>query len=41
MAEATLAGLQQNGMVERRDDRVRVTRAGFPLLDAVVAELAA
>ncbi|MFC2252783.1 radical SAM family heme chaperone HemW [Labrys portucalensis] len=40
MAEATLAGLQQNGMVERRDDRVRVTRAGFPLLDAVVAELA-
>ncbi|QEN88892.1 coproporphyrinogen III oxidase [Labrys sp. KNU-23] len=41
MAEATLAGLQQNGMIERRDDRVRVTRAGFPLLDAVVAELAA
>ncbi|OCC06469.1 coproporphyrinogen III oxidase [Labrys sp. WJW] len=41
MAEATLTGLQQNGMIERRDDRVRVTRAGFPLLDAVVAELAA
>ncbi|WP_454811330.1 radical SAM family heme chaperone HemW [Labrys neptuniae] len=41
MAEATLAGLQQNGMIERREDRVRVTRAGFPLLDAVVAELAA
>ncbi|MDZ5450316.1 radical SAM family heme chaperone HemW [Labrys sp. ZIDIC5] len=40
MAEATLTGLQQNGMIERRDDRVRVTRAGFPLLDAVVAELA-
>ncbi|MGO4334465.1 radical SAM family heme chaperone HemW [Labrys sp. KB_33_2] len=41
MADATLAGLQQNGMIERREDRVRVTRAGFPLLDAVVAELAA
>lgn len=40
MTEATLTGLQQNGMIERRDDRVRVTRAGFPLLDAVVAELA-
>ncbi|MBP0579860.1 coproporphyrinogen III oxidase [Labrys sp. LIt4] len=40
VAESTLAVLQDSGMVERREDRVRVTRAGFPLLDTVVAELA-
>ncbi|PRH88409.1 coproporphyrinogen III oxidase [Labrys okinawensis] len=40
VAESTLAALQDSGMVERREDRVRVTRAGFPLLDTVVAELA-
>ncbi|MDQ0395940.1 radical SAM family heme chaperone HemW [Labrys monachus] len=35
-----LAGLAEGGMIERTGARIRVTRAGFPLLDAVVAELA-
>ncbi|WP_448949918.1 radical SAM family heme chaperone HemW [Labrys neptuniae] len=41
VADAILAALQRNDMVEHHENRVRVTRAGFPLLDAVVAELAA
>jgi coproporphyrinogen III oxidase-like Fe-S oxidoreductase len=37
-----LDDLAENGMVERLDDRrVRVTRAGSFVLDAVVADLAA
>ena len=33
---------RQQGMVEATPDgRLRVTRAGFPVLDAVVADLAA
>jgi oxygen-independent coproporphyrinogen-3 oxidase len=39
---ARIAALDAEGMVEAtRDGRLRVTRAGFPLLDAVVADLAA
>jgi oxygen-independent coproporphyrinogen-3 oxidase len=39
---ARLADLSAHGMVERTDgDRVRATRAGFFVLDAVVADLAA
>jgi putative oxygen-independent coproporphyrinogen III oxidase len=36
-----LADLLAHGMVERAGDRVRATRAGFFVLDAVVADLAA
>jgi putative oxygen-independent coproporphyrinogen III oxidase len=37
-----IAALVGDGFVERTDDgRLRVTRSGFPLLDAVVADLAA
>ena len=40
--EARIAALGAEGMVERTPDgRLRVTRAGFPVLDAVVADLAA
>ena len=40
--EARIATLRAEGMVERTDDgRLRVTREGFPVLDAVVADLAA
>jgi len=40
--EARIATLRAEGMVERTGDgRLRVTRAGFPVLDAVVADLAA
>jgi putative oxygen-independent coproporphyrinogen III oxidase len=40
--EARIAALGAEGMVERTGDgRLRVTRAGFPVLDAVVADLAA
>jgi putative oxygen-independent coproporphyrinogen III oxidase len=39
---ARIADLESEGMVERtRDGRIRVTLAGFPVLDAVVADLAA
>jgi len=37
-----IAALGAEGMVEStRDGHLRVTRAGFPVLDAVVADLAA
>jgi oxygen-independent coproporphyrinogen-3 oxidase len=36
-----LADLLTHGMVEQTGDRVRATRAGFFVLDAVVADLAA
>ena len=40
--EARIAMLRAEGMVERTDDgRLRVTREGLPVLDAVVADLAA
>jgi len=39
--EARIAALLAEGMVESIDGRLRVTRAGFPVLDAVVADLAA
>ena len=40
--EARIAILGAEGMVERTPDgHLRVTRAGFPVLDAVVADLAA
>ena len=40
--EARIAVLGAEGMVERTPEgRLRVTRAGFPVLDAVVADLAA
>src|SRR5690349_5395721 len=40
--EARIATLRAEGMVERTDDgRLRVTREGLPVLDAVVADLAA
>ena len=39
---ACIASLVRHGFVETTaDGRLRVTRAGFPLLDAVVADLAA
>jgi putative oxygen-independent coproporphyrinogen III oxidase len=41
IAEARIASLIADGMVERVGARLRVSRAGFPLLDAVVADLAA
>jgi oxygen-independent coproporphyrinogen-3 oxidase len=39
--EARIAMLGGEGLVEQVDGRLRVTRAGFPMLDAVVADLAA
>ncbi len=39
--EARIAVLGGEGLVENVDGRLRVTRAGFPILDAVVADLAA
>jgi oxygen-independent coproporphyrinogen-3 oxidase len=39
--EARIAMLGGEGLVEEVDGRLRVTRAGFPVLDAVVADLAA
>ncbi|MEX2318863.1 MAG: coproporphyrinogen III oxidase, partial [Bauldia sp.] len=36
-----LSDLLTHGMVEQTGDRVRATRAGFFVLDAVVADLAA
>jgi oxygen-independent coproporphyrinogen-3 oxidase len=41
VAEARIASLIADGMVERVGERLRVSRDGFPLLDAVVADLAA
>jgi putative oxygen-independent coproporphyrinogen III oxidase len=38
---ARIAALGAEGMVETVNGRLRVTRAGFPVLDAVVADLAA
>jgi putative oxygen-independent coproporphyrinogen III oxidase len=38
---ARIAALGAEGFVETVDGRLRVTRAGFPVLDAVVADLAA
>jgi putative oxygen-independent coproporphyrinogen III oxidase len=39
--EARIAALGAEGMIESLNGRLRVTRAGFPVLDAVVADLAA
>jgi oxygen-independent coproporphyrinogen-3 oxidase len=39
--EARIAALGAEGMIEQVNGRLRVTRAGFPVLDAVVADLAA
>ena len=36
-----IAMLGGEGLIETVDGRLRVTRAGFPILDAVVADLAA
>jgi oxygen-independent coproporphyrinogen-3 oxidase len=41
ITEARIASLVADGMIERDGRSVRVTREGFPLLDAVVADLAA
>ena len=41
IADRRLTSLVEEGMIERLGQRVRVTREGFPLLDAVVADLAA
>jgi putative oxygen-independent coproporphyrinogen III oxidase len=41
IAPAQVASLMETGMVELVEGRIRVTREGFPLLDAVVADLAA
>ena len=38
---ARIADLTGFGFIERIGDRLRVTAAGFPILDAVVADLAA
>jgi putative oxygen-independent coproporphyrinogen III oxidase len=38
---ARIASLAENELIEARDGRVRVTAAGFPLLDSIVADLAA
>jgi oxygen-independent coproporphyrinogen-3 oxidase len=38
---ARIASLGHEGLIETVDGRLRVTRAGFPVLDAVVADLAA
>jgi oxygen-independent coproporphyrinogen-3 oxidase len=39
--EGRIAMLGGEGLIENVDGRLRVTRAGFPVLDAVVADLAA
>ena len=40
--QARIAALRAEGLVESTSDgRLRVTPAGFPMLDAVVADLAA
>jgi putative oxygen-independent coproporphyrinogen III oxidase len=39
--EGRIAMLGGEGLIETVDGRLRVTRAGFPILDAVVADLAA
>ena len=39
--ESRIAALSGEGLIEKADGRLRVTRAGFPILDAVVADLAA
>ena len=41
LEESRIATLGHEGLIETVDGRLRVTRAGFPLLDAVVADLAA
>ena len=41
IAHSRLTSLIEEGMIEKRGERLRVTREGFPLLDAVVADLAA
>ena len=41
LEEQRIAALGGEGLIETVDGRLRVTRAGFPLLDAVVADLAA
>jgi putative oxygen-independent coproporphyrinogen III oxidase len=41
IAPAQVASLAETGMIELVEGRIRVTREGFPLLDAVVADLAA
>ncbi|CAM5774649.1 coproporphyrinogen III oxidase [Labrys miyagiensis] len=41
VSEETLAALGSGGMIERNGSHIRVTRAGFPLLDAVIGDLAA
>lgn len=39
--EARIRGLEQDGLIARRASRLAVTPEGFPVLDAVVADLAA
>ena len=39
--ESRIAALGGEGLIEKIGGRLRVTRAGFPILDAVVADLAA
>jgi putative oxygen-independent coproporphyrinogen III oxidase len=41
IAPAQVVSLAETGMIELVEGRIRVTREGFPLLDAVVADLAA
>jgi putative oxygen-independent coproporphyrinogen III oxidase len=41
LSERQIADLIGHGLVETVDGRLRVTAAGFPLLDAIVADLAA
>ena len=42
ISDKQVAFLEQDGLVERVDKtRLRVTQAGFPVLDAIVADLAA
>jgi putative oxygen-independent coproporphyrinogen III oxidase len=41
IAPAQVGSLTETGMIELVEGRIRVTREGFPLLDAVVADLAA
>jgi oxygen-independent coproporphyrinogen-3 oxidase len=37
-----IANLMEDGMIEQdADGRIRVTQQGFPVLDAIVADLAA
>jgi oxygen-independent coproporphyrinogen-3 oxidase len=40
--QSRIASLSEEGLIEStRDGRLRVTAAGFPVLDAIVADLAA